>query len=44
MKKRQELPNFQKVKLKVDTNKILEVYNENIEKVKSFKKVSLLIN
>ena len=35
MKKRQELPNFQKVKLKVDTNKILEVYNENIEKVKN---------
>jgi hypothetical protein len=30
MKKRQELPNFQKVKLKVNTEKLLQVYNDNI--------------
>jgi len=34
MKKRQELPNFLKIKQKVETDKILKVYNDNIEKLK----------
>ena len=31
MKKRQELPNFLKIKQKVDIDKILKVYNDNIK-------------
>jgi len=34
MKKRQDLPNYHKIDMSVDVNKILEVYNDNIEKLK----------
>ena len=37
MKKRHELPNFKKIHVKVDVEKILKLFNDNFENLKEEK-------
>ena len=42
MKKRHELPNFKKIHVKVDVEKILKIFNDNFENLKNIKSLDIL--